>query len=72
MSDEKLKTLSLKLAEAILLYKGEISIEELKSLPFIDENDAQLIAHYLRRKFNLKLYMQKSPDIGWEEILSIM
>jgi len=72
MNDEKLKTISLKLAEAILLYKGEISIDDLKSLPFIDEDDARLIAYYLRNKFNLRTYIQKLQNKEHEEILSII
>lgn len=72
MNNEKLKTISLKLAEAILLYKGEISIDDLKSLPFIDEDDARLIAYYLRNKFNLRTYIQKLQNKEHEEILSII
>ena len=72
MNDEKLKTISLKLAEAILLYKGEISIDDLKSLPFIDEDDARLIAYYLRNKFSLRTYIQKLQNKEHEEILSII
>ena len=72
MNEEKLKTISLKLAEAILLYKGEISIEDLKSLPFIDEEDARLLAHYLRNKFNLKMYAQKLQSKELEEFLSMI
>ncbi len=72
MNEQNLKTIALKLAEVILLYKGEISIEELKALPFIDENDAQILAQYLQRKFNLKIYTQELQNEETEDILSLL
>jgi len=72
MISENLKTISLKIAEAILLYKGEISLEELKALPFVDERDAELIAQHLSKKFNLKVYTRKFRDESNEDILSLI
>ena len=72
MSEQDLKTISLKLAKAILLYKGEISMDELRALPFVDERDAELIAQYLLNKFNLKIHSQKFQDEEWVDILSMI
>jgi len=72
MSNQDLKTVSLKLAKAILLYKGEISMNELKALPFIDEKEAELIAQYLLNKFNLKIHSQKFQDEEWVDILAMI
>ena len=72
MNNHDLKTLSLKLAKAILLHKGEISMDELKALPFLAESDAELIANYLLSKFNLKIHSQKFQDEEWVDILSMI
>ncbi len=71
MSNNKLKTVSLKLAEAILLHRGEISLRELKALPFIDEEDSELLAKYLSSKFNLRIHVRKFKNEEWEEVLSM-
>jgi len=67
----ELKTVSLKLAEAILLHRGEISLDELKALPFIDEEDSELLARYLSSKFHLRIYIRKFKNEEWEEVLSM-
>jgi hypothetical protein len=71
MNEQSLKTIALKLSEALLLYKGEISIEGLKGLPFIDEEEAYLIAHYLRNKFNLKVSARRLKNEKWDDVLSL-
>ncbi len=55
---EKLEnnTLALKLAEAILLHKGKISVKDIEAMPLIDDpHRAQLIAKYLMSKFKTKI-----------------
>ena len=46
------KTLTLKLAEALLLYKGEISVRDIEAIPLLDDiREAEMIARHLRSKF---------------------
>jgi len=68
--------IALKLAEALLLYKGEISIEDIKVLPFLDDpRNADLIAKYLRSKFKTKSSVVKISQGNmntWEEVIELI
>ena len=70
------KTIALKLAEALLLYKGEISIKDIEAIPLLDDiRDAELIARYLRSKFKTKLTALRThgEEIdSWEELIKLM
>lgn len=70
------ETLALKLAEALLLYKGELSIRDIEAIPFLeDPKDAELIAMYLRTKFKTRistLKTQQQEISGWEELITLV
>lgn len=68
-------TIALRLAEALLLNKGEISIKDIEAIPFLDDpKDAELIASYLQRKFKTKIFTHKITEeeiSGWEELIKL-
>ncbi len=69
------ETLALKIAEALLLYKEEISIRDIEAIPFLsDTTDAELIAKYLRTKFKTRIStsrIQRGEVSGWEELITL-
>jgi len=71
-----METLALRLAEALLLYKGELSIRDIEALPFLeDPKDAELIAMYLRNKFKARISTLKSQQQeigGWEDLITLV
>ena len=70
------KTIALKLAEALLLYKGEISIRDIEAIPLLDDiRDAELIARHLRSKFKTKLTIlrtHRGEIDSWEELIKLV
>lgn len=73
MGETDSSTMALKLAEAILLHNGSISLEDVKALPFLeDSRDAELIVSHLKAKFKTKSYLASNQSANlrdWEEIL---
>lgn len=74
MIDElDMSALTLKLAEAILLHNGKISIEDIRAMPFLDnDQDTELIADYLKTKFGARSYIiggQKDGLSDWDELI---
>lgn len=70
------ETIALKLAEALLLYKGEISIRDIEAIPLLDDiRDAELIARHLKSKFKTKLITLRThrEEINsWEELIKLV
>ncbi len=70
------KTLALKIAEALLLSKGELSLDDIKALPFIDDPQfAEIIAKYLTVKFKTRIDTIKNVQKGVgerEELIRLM
>lgn len=68
-----MSALTLTLAEAILLHTGRISIEDIKAMPFLDnDRDAELIADHLQAKFGARRYIicgQKGDLSDWDELI---
>jgi len=70
-----LETLALKIAETLLLYKGEISIRDIEAIPFLDDpTNAKLIANYLRTKFKTRISTSRSKQEvnNWEELITLV
>lgn len=69
-------TLALKLAEALLLYKGKLSIKDIEAIPFLDNPTyAELIVNYLRAKFKTQISakrIQEKEGGGWEESITLL
>lgn len=76
MRNIEIETLALRLAEAMLLHKGEISISDIEAIPFISQpKDAELIAKYLRAKFKTKVstVRNRQDEINaWEELITLV
>jgi hypothetical protein len=76
MRSGDIETLALRLAEAMLLYKGEISIRDIEAIPFLSHpRDAELIAEYLRAKFKTKAstVRKKQEELNvWEELITLV
>lgn len=72
LNNEKL---ALKLSASILLKNKSISISEIRSLPFLDEDfDHTPIVDALVKSFNAKIRQQKkceTPFLEWEELITI-
>lgn len=46
-------TLALRLAKALLIYKGDITLEDIKALPLLDnDKDAKMIYNYLSNQYH--------------------
>lgn len=64
----------MRLAEAMLLKNGEISLPEIQSLPLVEDEDQVLfIADSLARKFEVALSERPSGSrsTNWEETLRL-
>ncbi len=66
-----IQNIALKLAEAILIHKGEITIDDIKAMPMVDDPQlAILIAEYLAAKFKTEITTDKKKQKGrgsWEQ-----
>ncbi len=63
MSDLDWRNIGLKLSEALLLYKGTITLDEIRALPFFDDpRDAELTANYLLSKFKTRITNKRTQD----------
>lgn len=61
MSKIDLNNLALKLSEAILMHQGEISINDIKALPFLDDpQHARLIVDFLKTKFKADVSIKQN------------
>jgi len=70
-----LNKLSLELAERLLLKNGELSIQDIKGIPFLhDERDAETIFFLLKNKYQAEVYYRKisvSELPYWDEIIKL-
>ena len=69
----KVNNISLKLAAALLLQKGELTISDIRALPFVDSEEfAKVIAFSLQNRFNAEWGQRKIQTSGvshWEDVL---
>lgn len=66
--------ISTKLAAALLVQKGELSIPEIRALPFVENDEAVLfIIKRLTNNFEVKRYQRRivKNQEGWEDIISL-
>jgi len=64
-----------KIAAILLLEKGEISFEDIRAIPFI-ENQAKVseVVNYLLREFNAETVQRsvgKKPYLKWERVIRL-
>lgn len=67
--------MGLKFASALLLHHGEISIEDIKAMPFFsDASESEAVIDSLKRTFNVEVYLKRissEPIPEWEEVIKI-
>jgi len=67
--------IGLKLATALLLRHGEVSIEDIKAMPFFtDPSESEAVINSLIRTFNVEVYQKRvslQPFPEWEEVIRI-
>ncbi len=65
----------LKIASAILTKKGQVSLQDISALPFIDKDfDIQVISNALKQMFDVEIINKKSsstPYMQWENIVRL-
>jgi len=72
MTNLNLNNFILKLACALLLQNKELSMDEIKALPLVDDESAEVIKQALLKIFNADIYQKKRSDLivpYWEEIV---
>lgn len=67
--------ISSRIAGAILLHKGEITLTEISALPFVEDHQtAQEIAAILFRLFDVEKHQRKTSEYDvsfWEEVIKL-
>lgn len=66
---------ALKIASAILIKKGEVSLGEIEAFPFIDRDfDPQIIANALKQMYDVEVISRKIssfPYMQWDNIIRL-
>jgi hypothetical protein len=66
--------IGIKISTALLKYKGEITEEEIKAIPFIDEIEANFIINEIIENFNVEVIIKQTRDkpfLEWSKILRL-
>ena len=67
--------IGVKLASALLLHYGELSIEDIRAMPFLTQPDeAEIVIRRLSEMFNVEIYSKKVssyPMPEWEKMMRI-
>lgn len=69
------KKIAMRLTCALLLQRKEISVEDIKAIPFfMSPDEAEAVISFLRENFNVEVYLKKvssHPILEWEEIIRL-
>lgn len=67
--------LGVKISSALLQQKGEISLDEIKAIPFVDSDlEAELIVNKIFERFNVKMTTEKKstkPFLEWVTVIKL-
>lgn len=67
--------MGVKLASALLLHYGEVSMEDIRAMPFFASPDeSEAVIRYLLATFNVEIYQRRIssyPMLQWEEVIGI-
>lgn len=67
--------IGVKLASALLMHKGELSLDDIAALPTVEDNeDVALIMSILLQRFNAEIQQRRiepSAIPAWEEVISL-
>ena len=65
----------LKVASALLIHKKEITVGDIRAIPFFtDSEQVKGAVEYLMQTFNARMYSRqvaKHPMLEWEEVISL-
>ena len=65
----------LKVASALLMHKKEITVSDIRAIPFFtDSEQVKGAVEYLMQTFNARMYSRqvaKHPMLEWEEVISL-
>lgn len=68
-------SLAIKIAAAVLKQKGEISVSEIKAIPFLPfEEAADAVVDYLLRHYKAELHqvrVESKPMLRWEQFIRL-
>lgn len=66
---------AVKVASALLMQHKELSVEDIKALPFFMSTDeAEAVIGYLRSNFDVEVYhkrISRKPILEWEEMIRL-
>lgn len=68
------ENISVRLAGALLLHRGELSLGEIRALPFIESDEiAAAVANTLSRAFDVERYERRAGRLSpyWEEVIRL-
>ena len=66
--------LGIKISSALLKSKGEITEKEIKSIPFVNEKEADFILKRIIETFNVEVFTKKiktNPFLEWDKIIKL-
>ena len=65
--------ISIKLAAALLLQRGKISVSDIRALPLVESDDAaDAIVEGLTSIYNLERFQHReTPDHNWEDVFRL-
>jgi len=70
-----MENIGFKVASALLLHHGELSVEQIKAMPFFRNSDeSKAVIRLLQLKFNVETYTKKvtaQPIPQWEEVMRL-
>ena len=70
-----IETIGYRLAGALLIHNGELSIEDIQAMPFLTQpSDADNIIKFLLGMFDAEIYQKKIssyPTPQWEQIIRL-
>lgn len=68
--------LGLKVASALLLHHGEVSVSDIRSLPFfVSPEEPESVIRAILSNYNVELYTRKvssEPIPEWEQVIRLM
>ena len=73
--DLRPEDVGLRVASALLMHKKEITVGDIRAIPFFTDSDqVKGAVEYLMQTFNARIYSRqvaKHPMLEWEEVISL-
>lgn len=68
------QNIGLKLASALLVYHGELSVKDIRAMPFFTLDESEVVIKALETTFNTERYTRKvtaQPIPQWEDVIRL-